>query len=227
MPSRAQGLTGLLRLSGVVAAAGGVLPTEFVELRDRFQGFSQLAASHAPTMIERLTSALITGHGDPHLWFAAAMAQAGAGHVERRAEILQAVHNQMDGVLRGLYQPLAGPIYRQLAQRFDRAAERFTRCADVVDPGAEATEVVNANTKTLTAWRDALAASAELDAQLEGLAAAAELLRPLNMPSGSATPATRSCWPWSPTPKVAIPVRCGTPGATGRRQSRRINNRGG
>lgn len=184
MLSRAQGLSGLLRLTAAVEAAGCPMPAQFVQLRERFLEFSNAAAGHAPTMMDRLTEALVSGTGDPHLWFACAMAQTGAGHIERRAEVLSSVHDTMADTLRSLYQPSARVHYAALAARFDRAADRFTRCAAIVDPGADAGEVVNSGDRAVAAWREALAVAGELDALLEPLSCAAELVRGVDQPSG-------------------------------------------
>jgi len=184
MPNRGADLPGLLKLTAVVAAAGCALPAEYVAMRDRFQGFSQLAASHAPTMLERLIDALRTGQGDPELWFAAAMAGAGPGHIERRSEVLSMLHTAMEGHLRVLYERVAAPNYRALSKRFNEAAAGFMRAADVIDPGTDAAAVVNAGDRALRAWRDAAAFASQLDNLLPALTAAAELARPVTSPTG-------------------------------------------
>ncbi|OBH35398.1 hypothetical protein A5692_11615 [Mycobacterium sp. E342] len=184
MPNRSVGLTGLLKMTGLVAESGCVLPPTFVEMRDRFLAFSQLAATAAPIMTGRLFASLRDGTGDPALWFSCAMAEAGAGSVERRSEVLAVVHDAMEAELRGLYMPVAQAHYRELASKFDTAAQGFERCARVVDPGADPGEVVNARDKTVRAWRDALAFAGQLDGLLPALTAAAELVRPVTLPTG-------------------------------------------
>jgi len=184
MPNRSTDLGGLLKLTATVAEAGCELPPHYVELRDRFQAFSQLAASHAPTMLERLIEALRTGRGDPDLWFAAAMAGAGPGHIDRRAEVLSGVHTAMENHLRALYQPVALSHYRALSKRFNEAAQAFMRAADVIDPGTDAAQVVNAGDRALRAWRDAAAYAKQLDDLIPALTASAELVRPVTAPSG-------------------------------------------
>jgi hypothetical protein len=185
MGSRAQGLGGLLKLSGIVAAAGATLPIEYLELRDRVTDFCGQAAGGSHVLFDRLADALVTGRGDVWQWFAAAQTQLGANAVEQRAELLTQLHSRAEAALRDMYAPHAGPIYAALAAQFDRTAHEFTRAASVVDPAAPAAEVVSADKRTLAAWRDALTLAGRLDELLEPLSAAAELLRGPTLPSGT------------------------------------------
>jgi hypothetical protein len=127
MPSRAQGLSGLLRLTSAVAAAGIALPPEFTALKDRLVAFSREASSHAPSMMQRLVAAVRNG-GDAPLWFAAAMAERGADQTERRAEVLGELHETLAAELRSMYAPVALPFYCSLAAEYDRPP-RISRAA--------------------------------------------------------------------------------------------------
>ncbi len=184
MANRSAGLAGLLRMTGAVAEAGLAPPEAFIVMRDRFQAFSTAAAGGAPTMMERLVASLRDGAGDPALWFACCVAEAGAGAIERRAEVLSEVHAAMEGAQRDLYAPTAPAHNRTLAQRFDKAGQGFMGAADIPDPGADPGVVVNAGDRKLKAWRDAAAFANQLDQLLPALAAAAELVRPVTMPTG-------------------------------------------
>lgn len=187
MPHRGQTLSGFLRLVSTVESAGAVPPPAFVELRDRLLTFSRAAAGHDPILFERLCDAITSGAGDAPLWFAAAMAERGQDQTERRSEVLGQLHDTMCDRLRAMYQPNAMRIYCQLAAEYDRAAQDFTRAANIVDPATDAAEVVDGPRKVLDAWRHALVAANRLDELVEPLSAAAELVRPLHLPSGQGT----------------------------------------
>ena len=185
MTSRATGLSGLLRLVSVVESAGATLPSGFTELRDRLLTFSRAAAAHDPILFGRLREAIVTGRDDPWLLFVGVMAERGPDQTERRSEVLGQLHDEVGAELRGMYQPLALPVYCALAGEFDRAANDLTTCARRVDPAAGAASVVDGDQKTLQAWRQALVAATRLEELLEPLSCASELVRPLNMPSGT------------------------------------------
>lgn len=187
LANRGGGLSGLLRLTSCVAGAGATLPPEFTALRDRFTGFCTEAAGGANVLFDKLSDALLSGHDDAWIWFGACVSQAGAGAVEQRAEALARLHGVAEGALRGLYAPIARPVYAGLAHKFDTAADAFAGAASIIDPAADPGEVVNAGQRTLQAWRAAATLAAELDSLLEPLCAASELLRGPHQPSGLGT----------------------------------------
>lgn len=185
MANRSRGPLGLLKLTAVVAEAGCTLPPEFVALRNRFQSFSQEAASGTPDVIaDRLIQSLRSGSSDPHSWFAASMAQHGPGATEARAEVLSMVHTAIEQTMRELYMPVARDHYRQLSGQFNHAAEQFTRAANTVSPDADPAAVIGAGRKTVEAWHAALTHADELDRLLPALVASAELVRPVTLPTG-------------------------------------------
>ncbi len=184
-PSRALEWGGFLRLVDTVAAAGFPPPPEFAGVRERFGAVQQIAAGDGRAMQRQLTDAVISG-GTPGLTalFVAALAERAASATDWQADLVREIRNVVLKELRDIYGTVAGKNYRALAARFDVAADRFAKCARVIDPAAAASAVVDSNRKTLQAWRDAAALAGELDALVEPLACAAELVRPLHMPSG-------------------------------------------
>ncbi|MGA9492895.1 MAG: hypothetical protein WBV80_21955 [Mycobacterium sp.] len=178
MRSRANEFRTFRRLVATVAATGATVPPEYAAVLDRFNA---LTGRKGREMMDRLHASIVHGDGDPAR--ALALAVAERNHTTT-TEVLDDLQNRVLAKLRGLYGPVAATNYRQLADRFDKAADSFTLCAEIIDPGAPADSVVNAGTKIVTAWRDASHFADQLDQLIEPLCAAAELVRPLEAPSG-------------------------------------------
>src|SRR5205823_515519 len=83
--------------------------------------------------------------------------------------------SRVHGRLCALYEPHADKNYRQVAQRFDAIADRFTKCAKTVDPESTSDAMVRANDAARRAWFDSATLAAELDEWLTVLAAAGRL----------------------------------------------------
>jgi len=184
MASRALAWAGFIRLVRTVAEAGIAPPPQYEALLARYEKLAA-AVTDGGTLQRRLTEAVLGGaDADLAALFAAALAERHAAGSELRAGLLGEVREHVLDALRKAYAPGAARAYAQLADQFDRAATDFTRAANIIDPGAPADAVVSANQKTLGAWHGALTAAGQLDALLEPLCAAAELVRGLDQPSG-------------------------------------------
>ena len=118
------------------------------------------------------------------IWACALAERAGSGS-ELQAGLLGEIRDEVLTQLRELYAVVARPNYDRLAARFNAAADKFMRGADIVDPAAPADQVIGTtNPKLLAAWRDSETFAETLEGLLEPLCCAAELARPLDAPSG-------------------------------------------
>lgn len=153
---------------GVVAPPG-----EWVELRERFDGFAAMNSTAA----DSLTEAVLTGDSAAVATLRPlAMAEAAAAaQPTAMAKVVNTVKAAVGERLQHIYQQHTEDIYSRIADEFDGAAERFVKAAAVVDPEASAETVVSATNKERAAWADQPALAAELDRLLPALVASARL----------------------------------------------------
>jgi hypothetical protein len=188
MVSRALSWAGFTALVRAVTDAGLPPPAQYLALMDRFARLQAIAAGDGRAMQHRLTEAVTHGTDvDLVDLFAAALSERTSTASERQAELLGEVRDAVLHQGRALIATSAERNYRTLADRFDNIAAEFTHCARIIDPATPSDRVMDADTKTLEAWRDGARVAAQLDELVEPLASAAELVRRLDQPSGFGT----------------------------------------
>jgi len=156
-----------------LADSGLPAPADWQALRDRWQA---AAEGHDGGAQAALNHAIVTGdtEADLPVLTTLALAEAQATPVHR-ATVRNAIAAAVYPRLCELYGTVAMKNYTAAAGAFNKAAQRFTKSAAIVDPEADPTSMVTADDRTRKAWTDALIAARELDAAEPVLAVAAEL----------------------------------------------------
>ena len=185
MPHRGRDWRGYVALIREVTAAG--LPTA-ARLRRIAGPVRHRSRSRSPADGREgqraLAAAIISGGGDIPALHGQAVAMRLAAASELQASMFDEVRAQVLDALRAIYAKVADKYYRQLAACFDDAADKFTACARAIPPDSLPAQIINQNRKIVEAWKDAETHANQLDALVEPLSAAAELVRPLTSPSG-------------------------------------------
>jgi hypothetical protein len=184
-PSRALPWSGFLQLVATVEQAGYAPPPQYGELLKSYTRI-QAAAVTGGTMQRRLTEAVLRGDAgdDLEMLFVGALSERHGRGSELQAGLLGEIRGEVLDALRRVYAEVAAGHYSKLRDRFNSAADKFTRCARVIDPAAAPNQVIDLKPKQVEAWRQAETHANELEALMEPLSCAAELLRPLEQPSG-------------------------------------------
>ena len=184
MPHRGRDWRGYVALIREVTAAGYPPPPGYGELLARFGIEADLVVSDGREGQRALAAAIISGGGDIPALHGQAVAMRLAAASELQASMFDEVRAQVLDALRAIYAKVADKYYRQLAACFDDAADKFTACARAIPPDSLPAQIINQNRKIVEAWKDAETHANQLDALVEPLSAAAELVRPLTSPSG-------------------------------------------
>jgi hypothetical protein len=172
-PSRTTTLNGFLSLVNQLADAGLPPPDEFTQLQERLSVL-QGAVHDGGGMMHRLLQAVLHGPADD-IETCYVMALAEHNRATAVEDVLTPIHNAIRAELAALYP--AAAHFRVLRDRFNSLANRFIGAAGVIDPGASADEAVAAGDRALAAWKDATRFGDEMDAMVEVVVAAAELVR--------------------------------------------------
>lgn len=189
------------RLVAAVEAAGCPAPKRWRTLSEHLDAFLAMTDTAATQLAQAVANPAKTT--DLPLLRALALAEAQAGppaHAHLNAVVVAHVHADM----REAYTAAADDTYRQIAARFDAAAQEFTAAATACNVAAEPADMVAADDTTRTAWLNAAVIAAQLDGLVPAVRAAAELagLDLTNHPNPDTT---------------VLPLIC-DPGATHRRR---------
>jgi hypothetical protein len=155
----------------ILAANGVPAPPEWVQLRESFTRYTELANSAA----DKLAAEVIAPSGaDVAELRALALAEESATSVDDAA-VSDVVRARVHSAMVELYAPHADRAYRAVAASFDAAADKFTRAAKAVDVLADPATLVTGSSTAREAWFAAPVLAGELDDALVVLAAAGRL----------------------------------------------------
>lgn len=154
-----------------VTAAGGTVPDTYITIESRWDRYLELEHNTTTLLAEALTS----GDDTTDLTQLRALALAErAGNIEQ-ADLTKELKAPILVALRELYEQVATPNYKTLAEQFNATATAFTKAVHTIDPDLSAEQMVTEPDKARKAWTDAGILAVELDQQLPALQAAATL----------------------------------------------------
>ncbi|WMM73014.1 hypothetical protein RCF27_01270 [Rhodococcus pyridinivorans] len=154
-----------------VTAAGGTIPDTYAVIEQRWDRYLELEHNTTALLAEAITTPGDTT--DLTQLRALALAER-AGSIEQ-ADLTKELKAPVLLALRGLYEQVAAPNYKTLADRFTATATAFTKAVHTIDPDLSAEQMVTEPDKARKAWTDAGILAVELDQQLPALQAAATL----------------------------------------------------
>lgn len=173
----------LTRQIAAVTTAGGTTTKEYDRIHGRWTTYTE---QHRNAQ-EQLTAAVLGDTAPERIAELNALALAELAPGTDEALVRMAVASAVHRELTKEYAKVAASNYETLRERFNTTADDFAKAASAVHPETDPAKLINADSKTRTAWANAGILALELTAQLAPLAQAAQLAG-IPVPNNDALP---------------------------------------